>query len=171
MTYLDQNVAGKGVRYALVAGVFIARAATAVGDIVQVAEAGTTDDAAVSGGVNGSDTGTLANTIAVSANTGTGAHLSLCVLAAEAASAAGQAYRGYVEGYYVDAKVTTAGAAAVRIPLYPTTAGVLNATAAGIGSPMCGRLLAAVGGAQTATLTKVHFRGAPGGFAIGAGAT
>lgn len=170
MTYLDQNVTGKGLKFSAIGSVFTARVAVAVGDIAMVTEGATVDDAAVSGGINGSDTGTLANTVAVGTNAGLGTVLGWFVLATEAA-AVGQPFRGLSEGYNVLAKVTTAGALAARGRLYATTANVLNDSAPGIQSPVSGRLLSAIGGAQTATLTAVHFRGCPGGFAVGAGTT
>ena len=170
MTYLDQNVTGKGLKFSTIASVFIARVAVAVGDIAMVTEAGATDNSNITGGINGSDTGTLANTVAVGTNAGLGTVLGWFVLATEAA-AIGQPFRGISEGYNVQAKVTVAGASlAVRGRLYATTSNELSDTAPGIQSPISGRLLAAAT-TQSGVLTPVHFRGCPGGFAVGAGAT
>lgn len=166
---------GRGMRPPKLGSVWIARTAVAVGGVYQVAEDVTTpDDAAVTVPNSGAPDGALGNVVQISTAGGlvatAGGVLGMFVLAEELA-ASGSPFAGMLEGYYVDALVTTAAARAIRIALYPTAAELLNDTATGIGSPACGRLLEAVGGAITGQLRKVHFCGLPGGFGVGPGTT
>jgi len=170
MTYLNQNVAGKGLKFGTVSSIYTARQSVSVGDIAMVTEGGTADNSDVKGGINGNDDGTLANTVAVGVNAANGAVLGWFVIATEAAGV-GQTFRGISEGYNVQAKVTTVTATLpVRTKLHATTGNLLHETAPNISSPICGRLLLALTATRAAVLTPVHFRGCPGGFAIGAGA-
>lgn len=174
---LTGNILGKGIRFPGIDSIFIARGgAVAIGDIRILAEDGTGDAAEVTGAGNtNSDVGTLANTIPPSATSelglagGAGVEAAVFLLALEAAADDG-IYRAAVEAYFVDAKVTTAAARNVRTALF-SVSGVANDTRSGIGSCAIARLVVDVGSAITATLTKVHFCGFPGGFGNGPGAT
>lgn len=177
MTYLVQNVVGKGVHFANVSSVFNAQLATVVGGVYLLAEdVDTPDVATITTPNSGSETGSLANTLAIAAAIDGGVSesppvLPTYVVAAEVA-AVGAPFRGYIEAYYIDMLVANASTAlAARRPLYPTTSENFSQSAPAIGSPIHGRLLrsmASDGG--TPALAKGHFIGKAGGFGIGPGA-
>jgi len=168
---------GRGPRFPRLASVFIARSTVLAGGVYIMCEnnGASPDSAAVTVSNSNADNGTLANAIAVGTNaaagmvtaTSGGGELAVLILATEAA-ATGAPFIGLLEGYYVDALVTTAGSGVPRKPLYPRTTGVLQDVGSNVGSPAHGRLLQDVG-TITATLTKVHFCGLPGGFSVGPG--
>lgn len=175
MTYLDQNVAGKGVRFGLFSSVFINQASgtTNAGNLHVLAEAITEGPGGLTAN-SGAELGTLANTVGPPASSGvTGAtpsgSLYTFVLVTEAV-AQGAPYRGVIEGYYVDATVAS-GTLVTRSALFPNgTSRNLITPGATLGIPCIARYLGP-GATASADNHKVHFRGFPGGFGIGAGAT
>jgi hypothetical protein len=180
VSILDGNVAGKGVRFARIASVFIARggAAVAGGTYVLTEDITTPDDADATVANSGADNGSLANTFpCATANIAglgsgvAGGQLAVFVLATEAA-VDNAPYIGLVEGYYVDALVTTSAARVIRTPLYPLNASAVQQDAPTvIGRCATSRVLANISGAIASVLTKVHFCGTPGGFGVGPGTT
>lgn len=172
---------GKGINFATIGSVYKARGgAVTLGECYMVAEdIDAPDDAAVTVENSGADNGTLANTVPVSTAVADGLKAAVgdllgVIVLAEESAVEGGVYRALIEGYYVDAKVTTASARAPRLALFlnsSTSTSVLEDTlGTNRGAPVFGRLLEQVAGSQTGVLTKVHFCGVPGGFGVGAGA-
>jgi len=175
MTELAIVTVGRGIKVARKDSIFIVRgSATVVGGVYMLAEDVVTDNATVTAENSNTDVGALANVVTPTsgvvaglAATTAGGPIGFYVLATEAVID-GAPFNGLLEAYYVDALVTTGGSKVPRTSLYPTAGTPLNSTAPAIGSPVVGRLLVDVG-TITAALTKVHFRGLPGGFGSGPG--
>ncbi len=173
--FVVSNPIGKGLRFESIRSVWITRGGAAVfGGTYMLAEDVVTDDAAVTLENSGKDEGSLSNVVVPSAAAVAGltnaaaAELAMFVLCQEAA-ADDQPFFGCVEGYYVDAIVTTTATRQPRSALFPRTNADLHETRGGIGSPAIARLVTEA--AAATTLRKVHFCGLPGGFGNGPGTT
>lgn len=178
VTLLVENIAGRGVRFATQSFIFIARDGTVEGGISMLAE-NLADDAAVLTMNSGADDGTLANTVDVTAGVAAGIDgtapdsLGCIVLASEPALVDG-VFRGYVEGYDVNALVEkSSGVAAMdaREGLFMNTATVphLDNLGQGIGAPCVGRVVRRVPVGAGPIMSRIHFCGLPGGFGVGSG--